>query len=265
MIIVQILGGLGNQMFQYAFARALARRMGVELKLDITAFEEYKLRNFELDVFNIDHQIATVEEIAFLRRKRLWGKTFFKEKSLKFNPRFLKCPKKAYFQGYFQSEQYFEDAAEVVRCDFTFKNALSASAQRFADDISSKNAVSLHIRRGDYVQNPTYAVNLDQYYAAAIAHMSKNVGQPEFFVFSDDKEYAARAFGDFTIVETASGVEDMHLMSLCKHNIIANSSFSWWGARLNAHPQKLVAAPNAWFADEKLDSSTIVPKSWTRL
>lgn len=265
MIIVQIIGGLGNQMFQYAFARSLSKRSNAELKLDLTGFEEYALRRYELNAFNISATPATEEEAGALKRKRVFNNTCIKEKSLRYNPKYARPVDNKYFQGYWQSEEYFKDAKEIIRKDFTFTKPLSPNAKEYADKIQSSNAVSLHIRRGDYIVNNLYETDLAQYYKEAISKIKKEVKSPEFFIFSDDKEYSAQVFEEFNIVKGLESIEDMHLMSLCKHNIIANSSFSWWGAWLNPNPEKIVIAPKKWFTTKKLDSSTLIPDVWLRL
>lgn len=265
MIIVNIVGGLGNQMFQWAFARALSVKSNTELKLDLSEFEDYKLRNYGLSVFNIVENIATEDELVKFNKKRIFGPKIIKEKSLKFNPKYTKPAKSAYLKGYWQSEKYFKGVEDIIRADFTLKNPLSTTAQKYKDKIISKNAVSIHIRRGDYVGNAIYDLDLIPYYKKTIEHIEKLVENPDFFIFTDDEEYALKYFADFNLVEGLKPHEDMHLMSLCKHNIIANSSFSWWGAWLNDNPEKIVIAPNAWFSSKSLDSSTIVPDSWVRM
>jgi len=265
MIIVEILGGLGNQMFQYAFARALSLRSRTEFKLDVTPFEAYSLRKYELEVFDINPEIATEEEIEELKKKRLFNNTYIKEKSLKYNAKYAKSRKNGYFRGYWQCEKYFIDASDVIRKDFTLKSPLSETAGEYAERITAANSVSLHIRRGDYVGNPHHEVDLTKYYKNAISTIREKTDNPEFFIFSDDIEYAHCCFEDFNLVQGCRGIEDMHLMSLCKHNIIANSSFSWWGAWLNDNPYKTVIAPKRWFAGKKYSSATIIPESWIRL
>lgn len=291
MIIVDVIGGLGNQMFQYAAGRALSLKLRVPLKLDTRDFSGYRLhQGFELNrLFNCNAEIATNSDLAQVlgwQRAKLVQRVFrrpqlknLRYKSFEVEPHFYywsdinQLEDNKYLYGYWQSEKYFIEFAENIREDFTFKLPFSDQNAELTEQISRVNAVSLHVRRGDYVSNTKNSfigVCSLEYYQKAIEHIKKQVDLPIFFVFSDDINWAKSNLvldKTTTFVSHNKGSEsynDMRLMSLCKHNIIANSSFSWWGAWLNANPEKIVIAPKQWFANST-DVSDLLPKGWIKL
>lgn len=292
MIIPQIIGGLGNQMFQYAAGRALALRNNTSLLLDISGFENYSLhQGFELQrVFSCPIEIASVADVrtllgwqssdkvrrvllrphfAALRRRALVAEPHFN-----YWPGIVEAPPDCYLIGYWQSEKYFSDVAATIRSDFTFRPELDGRNAELAAAMSRANSVSLHIRRGDYARNPktlaTHGLCSLEYYQAAIKHIAERVESPNFFIFSDDIPWAQEnlkmAFSCQFIGhnQEAQSFVDMQLMSQCKHHIIANSSFSWWGAWLDPSPQKIVVAPQKWFANST-PVDDLIPGSWVRL
>lgn len=291
MIISNIIGGLGNQMFQYAAGRAHSLKLGVPLKLDTRDFSGYQLhQGFELNrLFNCRAEIATDSDLAHvlgwqraklaqqvLRRpqlKRLRYKSFVVEPHFNYWSGINQLEDNKYLYGYWQSEKYFIEFAENIREDFTFKFPFSDQNAEIAEQISQVNAVSLHVRRGDYVSNAKntfIGVCSLEYYRKAIEHIKSQVDMPVFFVFSDDIDWVKNNLVlDKTSVfvshnKGSESYNDMRLMSLCKHNIIANSSFSWWGAWLNSNPQKIVIAPKQWFASGQ-DDRDLIPEAWVRL
>ena len=292
MVIVQLVGGLGNQFFQYATGRAVAHRNRTPLKLDISAFDQDPLRSYRLHHFNIVESIATPDEVAHLTKrgsgiwKRIsrrveryllppYRRSVFAQRFDHFDPDILRLRGNVYLIGYWQSEKYFKDIAHIIRQDFTFRHTPDTENQKLARIIANTNSVSLHIRRGDYVSNPiTYqyhgVCSLD-YYRAAVARLTQTVKRPHFFVFSDDMEWAQQNLKpDYPVTYvTHNGVErdyeDLRLMSQCKHHIIANSAFSWWGAWLCTRPGKLVIAPRKWFNKADCDTSDLIPASWSRV
>lgn len=292
MIIVKLLGGLGNQMFQYATGRAVARRLNAELLLDISGFVHYDLRCYELDFWNIRARPASDDELVrsgvssgrptFLRRlARVAGLGLpinrFVEASFAYDPRIFDVADPAYLDGYFQSERYFQDIASELREEFTLRAAAdekNAEIRRKIEE-AGNSAVSLHIRRGDYVSNAQTAqyhgvVSLD-YYRRAVDHIAAQCEAPCFFVFSDDLDWVKcnlRIDHELVLVDANgpdSGACDMALMMACRHHVIANSSFSWWGAWLNPHPDKIVVAPQHWFSGAKHDTRDLLPAKWVRL
>ena len=295
MIITKLMGGLGNQMFQYAAARSLALEKNTWVYLDPSFLYEdstgkWTQREYELGVFNIKYKFERSGRINFLRRldtSRVWRKMsktvlwpfpfqHFAEPDAKFHPEVFSYPRNTYLYGYFQSEKYFIKHAETIRRDFSFvEEAKERNAETLAS-IRSSNSVSVHVRRGDYVTLKSASefhgmMGLDYYRAGTEFIMSRMQGDPEFFIFSDEPEWVKanlKVPGKATYIDWNSGkasFEDMRLMSNCRHHVIANSSFSWWGAWLNPDKEKMVVAPKLWFSDSKRDSSDIIPETWTRM
>lgn len=289
MIIVELLGGLGNQMFQYAAGRAVALRAGLELKLDATGYAKQSLRAYRLNVFNIVEQFADDAEIYHRKPRRRFStnwlryqfertfvpfhrRTVIVERTLAFDPAVLRIRRSAYLAGFWQSDRYFADYADRIRADFTFKEPPSASNRQLLESIAAGNAVSLHVRRGDYVADPTvnryHGVLSPDYYRAAVAHILESVPKPHFYVFSDDIPWVKQALPlpvPVTYVEhngPTADYEDLRLMSRCNHHIIANSSFSWWGAWLAQAPGQIVIAPRHWFSGIRIDATGRVPDGW---
>jgi hypothetical protein len=289
-IVCSILGGLGNQMFQFAAGRALALDRGENLKLDVSGFERYGLhQGFQLEnAFHGKFDLATESEVSSIlgwQRRPLTKRILshpaaasLRKNGWVVEPHFQywngvhDAPADCYLQGYWQSERYFQAHAAAVRADFSFKSALTAGSQSLARQIRQLNAVSLHVRRGDYVKDRATAAqhgvcSLD-YYNAAVQHVLRRVANPVFFVFSDDmpwvKTHLKLAAPTQHVEHNDRAFDDMHLMSLCKHHVIANSSFSWWGAWLNASPDKIVVAPKHWFATTRR-TEDLLPAAWVTL
>ena len=292
MIITRIHGGLGNQLFEYAAGRRLAHTRNTNLKLDISSLLEASTkRHFGLEFFNIQATIATPDEIREVnvidtgRKKRLlwnfrhmFGVTplyFFREKGLPFEPRILQAPDNTYLHGHWQSEKNFKDIEPILRSEFMVTVPQTGINAKMAQQITTSNAVSMHIRRTDYVSNETfsniYNVCDDNYYKRAVQYISEKTKDPTFFIFSDDIAWAkANIRLSFLTVfvdinDDSKNFEDLRLMSQCKHNIIANSTFSWWGAWLNSNPEKIIVAPKKWFGVDTWDTSDIIPQSWIQL
>ena len=293
-VIARLIGGLGNQMFQYAAGRALSLRQQADLKLDLSGFGAYVRRRYELDTFPLPAVAATDGELAcfgvtpigrsgFLdrARRRLRLPTRLRALPVYREPHFhydaimpaLRAP--VYLDGYWQSERYFSDCAETVRRDFIPADPLDADNATIAAQINAVNAVSLHVRRGDYVDDPAtsvyHGVCSPDYYLRAVDYIAARIEAPHVFVFSDDSEWTydnIRLSVPTTIVKVNSpdrGYRDMQLMAMCSHHIIANSSFGWWGAWLNPSHEKIVVAPSRWFNASKNDTSDLIPKAWVRL
>jgi hypothetical protein len=290
MIIVKLMGGLGNQMFQYAAGRCLSHLHKTELKLDLSFLNadpgnRYTKRDFALEVFNINCSIATEEDIKrfqplergkitrTLMRKLplLYSKVISNESGHAFMKEFYSYPKDVYLNGYWQSEYYFEPVEAILRKEFTLKEELTGEHAELAKRIRNSDSVSVHVRRGDYVNNKEvnqfHGICSAEYYQKAVELM-KTKGGIELFVFSDDIQWAKenlKADKVNFVTQNNPGYIDMHLMSLCKHNIIANSSFSWWAAWLNQNALKTVIAPEKWFADPARYTPDIYPENWIRL
>lgn len=301
MIIVRLIGGLGNQMFQYALGRTLAERQSTLLKLDLSAFEEYKLHRYGLHCFKVWQHLATAEElIAFGREDRLlrhaglslrvgWrlvrrfqksagdsrDKRLIEENGLGFAPSVLEATGDLYLDGYWQSEKYFAEIRDILTREFGFVYDQDEENRAVAGQIQGCEAVAVHIRRGDYVSstssNSIHSLCPVSYYRRAIQEVLRRRPESRFFAFSDDPEWIRQNLAidqSLTVVDhndASRNFEDLRLMSLCQHNIIANSSFSWWGAWLNRNPEKVVVAPKTWYRDPNLDTTDLIPESWIRL
>lgn len=293
MITSHIIGGLGNQMFQYAAGRSLALQNGCELQLDTSDFAAYTLhQGFELDiVFGINlrrlDKISSGKLLGWRKHRflsSLFGRiegfgtlhtTIAREPSFNYWPKWMHLQAPAYLFGYWQSERYFSEFKHEIRQDFRFRQNLDPESNRIAEAISNKTSVSLHVRRGDYAKNPKttalHGLCSPAYYSKAIDYLAHRANNLHLFIFSDDipwvKANLPIAGHNYTYVSHNKGSDswrDMQLMSLCQHHIIANSSFSWWGAWLNPSPKKFVVAPEKWFAKD-IDTSDLIPESWIRL
>lgn len=285
MVIVKILGGLGNQMFQYAAGRSLALRNSCLLKLDISAFDGYKLHNgYELGLCNIGAEIASRAEVSqlvgssnrLIRRIRqkagLTKKTHYVERDFSFDAQVAEIKPPVYLEGYWQSYKYFAPYEAQLRNELSFKNPPSEENLDLANKMTGGSSVSIHVRRGDYVSHRAtsqiHGSKSAAYYTKAIQYLQNEVEAPHFYVFSDDLEWAKNNLGlqgAVTYVSHNTGkssFEDLRLMSLCRHNIIANSSFSWWGAWLNENQDKMVIYPRKWFNSARLNVKDLIPPSW---
>ena len=291
MIITNLVGGLGNQMFQYAFGRALSLRHGVPLKIDARDFRTYRLHRFVLQqAFSLAADEATAADrravlgwrgslpaLSVLRRNALeaWrGPRLLVQDVREPASRYVSAaPASCYLLGYWQSERFFAGAAGEVRRDFRFRPQLSGANRDWAQRIADCTAVSVHVRRGDYAANPAtralHGLCSPEYYRRAISHVAEHAPRAQFFVFSDDLAWARASlaiphphhFVDGNGPE--ANFHDLQLMSLCRHHVIANSSFSWWGAWLCERADKIVVAPSRWVAYTELPE--IAPPAWVRL
>ena len=290
MIILRIAGGLGNQMFQYAFARSLSLRVGQPVMYDVEPIENGLSHNgLELNqVFAIQIQTATSADFRnvlgvfgrplvrkILRQQvssAIRPASIFVESSSRYMPAVERLSGNNYICGYWQSERYFAEHSDVIRNDFKFTNPLSIDNQRLIDKIVTSESVSIHIRRGDYIANKsaasTYAACDGRYYLTAVRLIAEKYKEPTFYVFSDEPQWARDNLHiDFPTVVVDTNTSkmnyvDMQLMAACKSNIIANSTFSWWGAWLNSNRNKTVVAPKCWFNSNTVDTGDLIPRSW---
>jgi len=291
MIIVKIMGGLGNQMFQYALARSL-KQLGKKVKMDISYYDKIPesdaRRVYELDKFDCTVEKAAKHEIKLYDNKLRLIYDKLVEKIPVLHPVCiaehgnyigLDISKIAnnYLLGYWQSEKYFSAIREILLQEFNFsKLRLSSENEKVRDLIlKSGNAVSIHVRGGDYLDSENFKIygNIctDTYYANACEYMNGHVNGAVFFLFTNDlhwvktelsicKEYPVYVIDSN---DESNGITDLYLMSICKHNIIANSSFSWWGAWLNRNAEKIVIAPDRWQNGQ--DNKDIYCKDWIKI
>ena len=280
MISTRIRGGLGNQLFQYCAGRALALRHGVDLSLDLRDYDGLNAFSVGLGHFNV--QTVPAERLPAGREDGVFGVLAkvvkggalrtYREAKLGYDAGFGALGDETHLKGYWQSERYFLDHEDQIRSDLQMVAEPSQQNVDMRGEIAACNAVSLHIRRGDYVSNAKFnavhgTCDLD-YYARAAGFVADRVGDPVIYAFSDDPAWVAEnlelpfemRFVDHNDGSTAH--EDLRLMATCKHHIIANSSFSWWGAWLNSSQEKVVAAPTQWFAEPAKSNPDILPVSW---
>lgn len=297
MIVVVMRGGLGNQMFQYAAGRALSARSGTPLLLDATLLQDRFPRKditryaLDLDIFEIMPRFTALSRIAravpvpglwlaldlgvMKIRDALGMRKIWREKDYADDPRAFESQNDATLWDYWQSEKYFTDIKDKIQSEFRFREPLAGEAAGIGEAVRRENSVSLHVRRGDYIL-PKYAKLYGgtdlAYYGRAIAHVAERVKNPRFFIFSNDAAWCRENIkSPFPMVYVPAGAAGpkasfhLQLMSLCKHNIIANSTFSWWGAWLNANAGKIVVAPKQWYRDSNMPAAGIVPAGWTKL
>lgn len=293
-IVVRIHGGLGNIMFEYALGRYLSIKYGSPLSFDVSLCKTNPLGDYSLalEAFHIDiekHLVSSGTLKRFEHYRRRHGRRWFlynmlfadadryvAERYFHFDPTILEKQPPLYLAGWWQSEKYFKGIRSTLIDDFTVRAPLEGRNKEVADHMRSTNSVSIHIRRLDYVTNAhtrSYHGELSKrYYEEAIARIQTLVPEPTFFVFSDDIPSVKGAFSfpeGTTYIDWNGDLphEDIRLMSLCKHNIIANSTLGWWGAWLNQNEKKTVIAPAQWFAEgsTKNDDRDIVPSEWLRV
>lgn len=285
-VILRLNGGLGNQMFQWALARMIEETTDMDVLLDMSYFNKRYARPYQLNIFRLEPKfvrgfwLALKLDIIWMFRaisnwEKNFGITLYSEKQFNFDTDINKIGPETYINGFFQSELYFKCVEDKIREDFRFEKSPSDENLKLINRIYTENSVSVHIRRGDYVEKKRYQdqyaeCSLD-YYQNAVAYIAKEHPEPTLFVFSDDIKWVRHnlKFPYKTVYVShntgKNSCEDLRLMSVCKHNIIANSSFSWWGAWLNANPNKIVIAPNKWFNDDEIIQTDVIPKTWVQL
>ncbi len=290
-VVARIEGGLGNQLFQYAAAISLADRLGAPLGLDLRALASNGDRPFQLNLYKTRFRILSSEELDLLPEPRpnRWRRLSadlrrsigasrkllpFWPEGFEFDPRFEKISCPVYLVGYWQSERYFHGHRAALLHDLQLLNA-PVTPHPMLRNIRASNSVALHIRRGDYVTNASAAqfhglCDL-AYYHDALELMRQRLESPEIFVFSDDLDWAREHLQTtlpMHFVEghaPEQGYLDLELMRQCRHHVIANSSFSWWGAWLAESTSQIVCAPKRWFAAPDVNTDDVVPLGWIRL
>lgn len=288
-VVTKLIGGLGNQLFQYACGRRLAHQWNIPLRLDISGFSEYTLHSYGLKHFNVRADEATSNELRSFPpvsprrgvRQRLLA--LFRpqttprmvEPHFHFTPTVLSARPPVYLEGYWQSDKYFQDISSLIREEFRVVTPPDHANQQVSHAIQACNAVSVHVRRGDYVSdaitNSIHGTCDITYYRQAVEHIKNFVSNPRFFVFSDDPIWSSANLAfDWDAVFIShnpadKNYEDLRLMTLCQHHIIANSSFSWWGAWLGSNPHKIVIAPRHWFKTTARDTRDLIPAEWLSL
>lgn len=298
-VITQLLGGLGNQMFQYAVGRRIASDHGLELLIDDSVLNDHSQgrhvvnRCNDLDVFTLKvraaspaqrrwfnpHGLPILDKLLFRLGRFLPVGTYYLEKSFRFDEALVsgKTPP-AYLAGLWQSYRYFDGIEADLRSDFTFRHPLMPESLGLAQAMARPNAVCLNVRRGDYIHHSDTAatigfVGLD-YYRNAVELLKSRIGsEPAYYVFSDDLDWCKSELGwlgnDITFVEHQFAGEKfgnyLRLMSGARNFIIPNSTFAWWAAWLSSSADKCVIAPRQWFRDASIDSTDLCPPDWIQL
>lgn len=305
MLIVRIHSGLGNQLFQYAMGRCLSLKMNTELLLDLSFYDNelYKANKYfenpewhfkcNLLKYNINGSVASKNDLDLFQLGRcsrvyrnlskwfgsdglVWSSNSYATQKPFGKVDFKNAVRKdkLYLNGYWGSEQYFIDIKDSIIEELTLNDThINQAEPSVIDAISNENSVSVHFRRGAYLGS-SYWNNLSlDYYRKSINYIKERVANPTFILFSDDIQWVKDNVGideNHVFIENVSpDFMDLHYMSLCKHNIIANSTFSWWGAYLNKNPNKIVVAPTNWFDEVKAQKAYIeqssLPTGWVRI
>ncbi len=289
------MGGLGNQMFQYAFARSFSIQNNCDVTVNIDWFykalyakmrvmckstkekyvnhAQYSHAGYQLDIFNTQYRYNIISDI----QSRIACGAFNLDKQTKYNvlkedvwtakmsfiQEYLDQPTNTIFNGYFADYRYFHKYKDVLLKEFSPKVRLSSQFERYNKQIQAVDSIALHVRRGDYVTNKDcqkifHVCNSENYYNKALDIIKQKVSNPHIFVFSNDMKWVRenidipfhKTYVAYTTEKNA--YEDIMLMSKCKHNIIANSSFSWWGAYLNRNQDQIVIMPEKGFKEEEM-------------
>lgn len=280
MIKVKIIGGLGNQMFQYATAYSLSKRLGADLSIDICDAINYDIHPFRLNEYfcvgSFDCRNKPLEKMLIRTKLASILPNYYIEKSLLFDPELYSSPKKNLnLFGYFQSPRYFEKDKACLSKIFQPRKPLSDYQVNMKRKIETTNAICLHVRRGDYISNKNAnkvhgTCDLSYFYRAfdVLSSENKLSSDTELFVFSDDIEWCEKSIDfpyktNFIQDDKERPEIDMHLMSFCNHHIISNSTFSWWGAWLCTQVDQVVIAPKVWFRDGR--DIDIYPIDWHKI
>ena len=291
MIVTELMGGMGNQMFQYALGRHLSIKYNTDLVLDKdflldrTPKQDFVFRDYDLDIFNVREKFASdrVSKTYGInkasKRKNIIDKIitppklkYIKEERFEFDSLLFNIGDDVYLNGYWQSEKYFREVEHIIREDFTFKTGISEKANELGTKISNSNAVCINVRRGDFVNHPVLGSVDTEYYTSAFRYIEKEIISPVIYIFSDEidwckehlkfdceshyvsHEYAGKKFRDY-----------FELMIKCKYFIIPNSTFAWWAAWLCTYPEKIVVAPKVWFKNSNWNYQDVVPENWIKI
>lgn len=296
MIVVKLMGGTGNQMFQWALGRSLSLKLNVPLKLDLTFLldrtprENFTFRDYELDIFKLEADFAGPKDVArFISpsnsiamklgtkiKRALSGFQVIQEPHFHFNPDILNSSDNIYLDGYWQSPKYFAAIEEQIRKDFSFREPMPELSMQMADELKKQTSVCVHVRRGDFVTNPEVnsfhgTVGL-KYIRMGLDKIAKSVSDFKVFIFSDDLPWCRENLKfDYPyqfVAEEYKGprfAAYMELMSMCDHFVIPNSTFVWWAAWLARNPNKIVITPKTWFAGADFDTGDLIPEGWHRI
>jgi hypothetical protein len=292
MVITKLMGGLGNQMFQFAAGKTLATRLNTSFFLDLdflldrTPRPNFVYRDYDLTIFKLKATRASADQVKpFLyvpenRVDRYYKKLknainphyYYKEPHFHFDEKFRTLSGNVYMEGYWQSPLYFEAISEVIRNDFSFSSPIGEQSESVHEQISKSHSVCVNVRRADFLTTSFHGVCDMKYFKPAIDLMASRVRDAHFFVFSDDPAWCLENF-HFPYPFTFVGHEHagskfssyLQLMAACKHYIIPNSSFAWWAVWLNQSKDKLVIAPKVWFTNLQWNPKDLIPADWIRI
>lgn len=294
MIVTRLIGGLGNQMFQYAFGLGLAQETDQELFIDVSGFENYDLHALAIDNFAISgkrlpkseiHRIparyrgaSRVQEsvqslLGRFRSAKSAPLTLRREKPFGFHSEYLAPEQNLYLDGYWQGESFFPQMQDTLRNEFALMDLLSSKSLDLSAEMADCESVAVHVRRGDYVTDSETGKiyrSLDaRYYQTCLQNLKQHIRNPKVFLFSNDIDWCLTHLNvgiPFTPVahnDATTAHEDLYLMSRCRHSVIANSTFSWWGAFLGAdHSSRRVYYPDPWFHPGTLDGDALGCGEW---
>ncbi len=291
MIITRLKGGMGNQMFQYAMALNVAKRLNTELYIDLCSLldrskGDFVYRNYDLSIFNVNDQFIINPKILkslsrfqsssitkFFRNRINKNRNYVKENDFHFQSDYvLQAVDNTIFDGWFQSQKYFEDIENLIRKEFTFKQGILPASLDLFHQIQSTNAICLNVRRTDFLKVDTLNTTNKTYFINGAHHLAERIEKPVFYIFSDDvkwcREHLKLDYPSYVVGHEHKGEKFgnyMQLMIACQHFIIPNSSFAWWAVWLNQNKTKQVVAPKKWFNDPSINTNDLVPSDWMRL
>jgi hypothetical protein len=275
MIIVTLMGGTGNQMFQYAFARNLSLKYNKTLKIDLSFLKnknmglDFVYRDYSLNIFNI-YEDFNIDKNHFIKI----NEPCFEYEQSVLDMIHSNSDSNFLLNGYWQTSKYFKEFEKEIRKDFTFRDEIENSnsyVKEMLNDIKSKNSVLLNIRRTDYLSTNYHGVMGKEYIDKGVKLIESKIKNPRYFLFSDDLDWCREniKLSNMTIVDHSYKGDRfsyyLQLMKNCKHFIIPNSSFAWWAAWLNQDKNKIVIAPKQWFTDTNINTTDLTPDDWIRI
>lgn len=278
-VVVRVTGGLGNQLFQFSAGLAVSKRLGARLRVDASAYAKDPLRRYRLDCLAEPPEQVSEQELQSLLQPGWIARKLLRKRPLRvirhleasYRPEVQVVAEGCYLDGYWQSQEYFRPIRDEIRSRLQFQSSLSPSNGQLASLAQAKRVASLHVRRGDYVAVPSlrdwHGVLPLEYYERALELLDSRFGLEGVFVFTDDPEWVRSNLATelpMTIVSNGKSdeLEELSVMKSCRYHVIANSSYSWWGAWLSDAEPAAIVAPSQWFATDKEDASAIVPSEW---
>lgn len=279
MIVIKLLGGLGNQLFQYALGRSKSEQNSDVLLLDLRDYAVNKERNYELESYPIkavvcnNDLIQSIYEDNSLLKKvlRINKWKIYSEGKPYFDPRLASLKGNMYLSGYWNSYKYFTDKRKILLKELVPKNSKQINEKVKILSLNKNDSVSIHVRRGDYVSNPVanakHGLLSEKYYKDAFECLSSKYKKLNYFIFSDDSSWARNHLTfipNQTIIPTSTAVEELYMQNLCTHHIIANSTFSWWGAWLS-DKEGTTICPQLWSNDRRVKLEDLYPPNWIKI